>query len=226
MESKNTLNKTNNINYQRIIAIGAVVIIVVLISWWQKPGPDEVGVVVVENDTSEGFSLDQVSGENLAELESTLLDQLSNEFDPEPNNALPPQPDKPGTYQGIILAGSNAPLLDFNPADYAFARAAGKNIVLYFYAKWCPDCIAETAGALYPAFDEIVNSDVVGFRVNYKDNDTSTSEVDLAKEFNITYQHTKVFLNPEGEVLLKDLQSWDEAKYIEQINQLFTSPTS
>ena len=71
--------------------------------------------------------------------------------------------------------------------------------------------------ALYPAFDELDLEGVVGFRVNYNDNQTDNDEKDLAREFGVAYQHTKVFVK-DGERILKSPESWDKGRYLEEIN--------
>lgn len=125
---------------------------------------------------------------------------------------------EPYPYQGNILAGDMAlsPLIDFNKTDYERALASDKLIVLYFYANWCPICKAETETALYPAFDEFTGDSVIGFRVNFKDDDTDKDEEAIAKEFNVTYQHTKVFVK-NGERVVKAPDSWDKDRYLSEI---------
>src|SRR3989344_3158424 len=68
-------------------------------------------------------------------------------------------------YSGAVLAGTSAPVLDFNKTDYDAAIASDKLVVLYFYANWCPICKEETKNSLYPAFSELTTDRVVGIRV-------------------------------------------------------------
>lgn len=68
------------------------------------------------------------------------------------------------------------------------------------------------------AFDELTSDRVIGFRVNYKDNQTDTDEQNLAREFGVPYQHTKVFLK-NGKQILKAPDGWDKARYITEINK-------
>ena len=70
------------------------------------------------------------------------------------------------------------------------ARAAGRPIVLYFWAGWCPICIAEE-----PTIRQTVEGmdvPLAGFRVNY---DTESA---LKSTYKIPYQHTMVILDREG----------------------------
>src|SRR3989344_3367662 len=121
-------------------------------------------------------------------------------------------------YTGTVFAGKSAPLLDFNKADYDVALKTDKLIALYFYANWCPICKAEVASSLYPAFNELTNDKVIGFRVNYNDNQTDNDEKNIAREFGIAYQHTKVFVK-NGERILKSPESWNKERYLSEINK-------
>ncbi len=120
-------------------------------------------------------------------------------------------------YTGTVLAGTSAPLLDFNKADYDAAVRSGKLVVLYFYANWCPICKAEFPKA-QAAFDQIQSDTVVGFRVSFKDNETDKDEEALARQFGVPYQHTKVFVK-DGKQVLKAPNEWDTARYLTEINK-------
>jgi len=124
-------------------------------------------------------------------------------------------------YSGAVLAGTSAPVLDFNKTDYDAAIASDKLVVLYFYANWCPICKEETKNSLYPAFSELTTDRVVGIRVNYKDSDTDKDEEALARQYGIAYQHTKVFVK-NGKQVLKAPDSWDKARYLTEINKVIT----
>ncbi len=121
-------------------------------------------------------------------------------------------------YTGTVLAGKSAPLLDFTKADYDAAVKSDKLVVLYFYANWCPICKEETANSLYPAFNELITDKVIGIRINYKDSDTTPDEVLLARQFGVSYQHTKVFLK-NGKQVLKAPDSWNKMRYLDEINK-------
>lgn len=123
-------------------------------------------------------------------------------------------------YSGAMLAGKSAPLLDFTKADYDAAVKTDKLLVLYFYANWCPICKAEFPNA-QAAFNELTTNKVVGFRVNYKDSDTDNDEIALARQFGVTYQHTKVLLK-NGKQILKAPDSWDKKRYLDEINKAIT----
>jgi len=122
------------------------------------------------------------------------------------------------SYYGEVLAenGNGVYLLNFNQQDYENAIANERLVVLYFYANWCPVCKAEFP-LMQQAFTELdTGQDVVGFRVNYNDNQTDDYERGLAKQFGIGYQHTKVFVK-NGERILKSPDGWDKARYLTEI---------
>ena len=121
-------------------------------------------------------------------------------------------------YSGAVLAGTSAPLLDFTRADYDAALETDKLVVLYFYATWCPICKEEVSSGLYPAFNGLMTDKVIGFRVNYNDGDTDSFEENLARQFGVGYQHTKVFLK-NGERVLKAPDSWSKSRYLDEINK-------
>ena len=121
------------------------------------------------------------------------------------------------SYAGAVLAGTAAKLLDFTKTDYETAIKSDALVALYFYANWCPICKAEFP-KMQEAFNELQSGDVVGFRVNYNDNETDDTERALAKEFGVAYQHTKVFLK-KGERVLKSPEGWDKEKYVKEITE-------
>lgn len=122
-------------------------------------------------------------------------------------------------YTGRILAGTGqTPYREFNQADYELALKENKDILLYFYASWCPLCKSEQIET-FAAFNELNDPNLVGFRVNYRDSDTDDDEEALAKEFGIPYQHTKVILQ-DGKMVLKAPDSWNKQRYLDELQKL------
>lgn len=120
-------------------------------------------------------------------------------------------------FKGAVLAGNLSKLFDFNEDDYNAALRTNKLIVLYFYANWCPIC-KEEVPHLYEAFNELSADRVIGFRVNFNDSDTDTEEKNLAREFGVAYQQTKVFIK-NGQRILKSPETWEKDRYLSEINK-------
>lgn len=112
---------------------------------------------------------------------------------------------------------ASAPLLDFTKADYDAAIKTDTLIVLYFYANWCPICKAEFP-VMQNVFNGLNTDKVIGFRVNYNDDQTDNDEKNLAKQFGVAYQHTKVFVK-NGERILKSPEGWDDKRYDMEIRK-------
>lgn len=123
-----------------------------------------------------------------------------------------------GTFTGNKIAGNTVAYIEFNQADYDAALSKGYIILLNFYADWCPICKAE-APRLHAGFDQLTVDNVVAFRVNYKDDQTDENEKQLAKQFNIPYQHTKVILK-NGREIMRDENAWDTETLISKINSV------
>lgn len=92
-------------------------------------------------------------------------------------------------------------------------QGSGKRRVLYFYASWCPTC--RPADANFKEHANKIPEDAVVLRVNYNDPDTDQEEKDLAEEYGITYQHTFVQIDGQGEEVTK----WNGG----QIEELLTN---
>ncbi len=116
------------------------------------------------------------------------------------------------------LAGTTTPYKEFTRTEYEQARGEGKDIILIYYADWCPICRGE-APLIEAGFNALNKPNAVGFRVNYNDSFTDDDEKALATEQSVTYQHTKVILK-KGEIVLKDGNPWDKEDFLENINRV------
>lgn len=122
------------------------------------------------------------------------------------------------SFSGTVIAGTTTPLIEFNQADYDSANDEGYVVLLYYYANWCPECKVEFEDTK-KAFDKMGYKNVVGFRVHFNDDDTTDAEEELAKEFGVAYQHTKVILK-NGERVLKSPSSWKTDQYLSEVKKV------
>src|SRR3989338_6798458 len=106
-----------------------------------------------------------------------------------------------------LLAGTTAKYYEFSREHYGQSLNEGKIIFLDFYASWCPICRSENPSIL-AAFNELNKEDVVGYRVHYNDDETTKDDIEMAKKFGITYQHTKVIIDSSGNAALKSLEAF------------------
>ncbi len=104
----------------------------------------------------------------------------------------------------------------YDPAAFDEARDAGKVIFLDFHANWCPTCKAEKP-EIVAAFNELNYDDIVGFEVHYNDDETQSFDTDITRQYQVAYQHTKVILDSNGDVVTKDLQAYKKQDVIDKI---------
>lgn len=86
--------------------------------------------------------------------------------------------------------------------------------VLYFYANWCPIC--KPADQNFRTNQNLIPVDVRVIRVNYNDSNTDQEEKDLAKKYGVTYQHTFVQIDQNGNEITK----WNGGKIDELLKNI------
>lgn len=77
----------------------------------------------------------------------------------------------------------------------AYDQAVGKKRVFFFHASWCPTC--KVANTEFEANTGNIPQDVVLFKTDYD------SQSALKQKYNITYQHTFVLVDSQGNELAK-----------------------
>lgn len=95
----------------------------------------------------------------------------------------------------------------YNASAVSDALAAGKNVVLFFHAPWCPTCKAADTNFV----KETAPANTVVFKTDYDSN------TDLRKKYGITSQHTFVSLNADGS-LKKKLSGADSFSELAPLN--------
>lgn len=122
-------------------------------------------------------------------------------------------------YKGELIAGSKTPYLRYSKEDFDKARSEGKVIYLYFYATWCPICAAERP-SIFETFEEIDYGDVIGFEVHFNDPKTTKEDEDLARELGVSYQHTTIIFDKDGNEAYRSLSKINKNKIKEEISKL------
>lgn len=89
--------------------------------------------------------------------------------------------------------------MPFSPE--VLANSVDSKRVLFFYANWCPTC--KPADASFTKNLAQIPDDITVIRVNYNDTQTDQIEKDLAKKYGITYQHTFVQIDANGNEVTK-----------------------
>lgn len=94
---------------------------------------------------------------------------------------------------------SDSKYLEYSKSN--LESASDTRRVLFFYASWCPTC--RPADQNIKSSADKISEDLVVIRVNYNDPDTDQEEKDLAKKYNVTYQHTFVQIDKNGTEVTK-----------------------
>lgn len=112
------------------------------------------------------------------------------------------------TINSNLTVGSDSTSVENSGGNYITGMAADgyKNssadkIVLFFYANWCPTCRPVDA-ELKQRLTEIP-AGIEIYRVNYNDDETDEAEKALAQKYGVTYQHTFVQVDKNGNEITK-----------------------
>jgi len=99
---------------------------------------------------------------------------------------------------GVAVARGDSEIDHPNYREYSeetYAATQDKARVLFFHASWCPSCRSAEAG-FKETLDDIPENIVI-LKVNYD------KERELKKRYGVTYQHTFVQVDANGEVVTK-----------------------
>jgi len=132
------------------------------------------------------------------------------------NKVMEDKSDSTDNKPDSVISGNQ--YVKYEKEEYEKSLAEGKVVLLDFYANWCPICRSENP-KIRQGLSELNDLNVIAYQVHYNDNQVSEDEKDLAREYGITYQHTKVILK-NGKVVLKSLEAWDKEKTIEELRKV------
>lgn len=221
------MEKTNRqigLGTPAVIAILALIAVIGGVAYYNTRPADEIMFEKAEDMMREGEQMVEKGSDMMSEG-GQMMDEVENmrsSSNEEVKNNHEEVTEAQGqravnNFEGEVLAGTKSFLLDFNSADYKKALQSDKLIALYFYANWCPTCKVEFP-KMQEAFNDLDTDNVIGFRVNFNDNQTDSFEKGLAREFGVAYQHTKVFVR-NGERILKSPESWEKDRYLSEIER-------
>lgn len=114
-----------------------------------------------------------------------------------------------------VIAGTVTKYYELDVAVMDKAMEEGKIVVLQFFANWCPKCKAQEP-ELNAAYEALNRDNVVGFRVHYKDDQTTKEHEDLARKYGIASQGTTVILK-DGQMVFKSPAHLNKDQFIAEI---------
>lgn len=166
-----------------------------------------VGLVIVFTNRSskiEPADIQIVPGDVVEEVEvltETLQDQ-----------GLPPVLEK---GEGV----DTKHVYPFTQSEFDKALSDGHDVLVYFFADWCPSCRAELE-SFDSSLSKVDRSGIRVFKVNVEDPRNATDEEKaFAKEYDATRRHTKIWIKGGQEVLFDSVQ-YNEDRYLLEFENL------
>ncbi len=152
------------------------------------------------------------AGYQLSNKPAQPKSMMQKDTEVEKTNVAMMQKDTEVVDNSKMMEKSGKSYVEYSKAE--LDTAASNRRVLFFYASWCPTCIP--ADADLEANASKIPSDVTVIRVNYNDPETDMEEKELAKKYGVTYQHTFVQIDSQGNEVTK----WNGGKTEELINKI------
>jgi thiol-disulfide isomerase/thioredoxin len=156
--------------------------------------PGEEAMMEDNSAMDEGVMQDDAMEEGDAMMHDDTIEQGEDTAPPANNNEdagnqdrNDPPAEEPTAASGVYI--------DYSAQALATAQAEGKKPVLFFWAAWCPYCKA--ANEEFNANLGNIPANVVLLKTNY---DTETQ---LKTKYGITYQHTFVQVDANGNQVTK-----------------------
>ncbi|MCR4278863.1 MAG: thioredoxin family protein [bacterium] len=108
----------------------------------------------------------------------------------------------------------------FSLSAYTQAKAEGRPILLNFFANWCPTCATQEPRTEALFINKKVPSGISAFRINYNDSETDEDERDLAKQLHVTYQHTYIYFDKNGNETARTIGTTPDSTVIKNLNAI------
>lgn len=111
--------------------------------------------------------------------------------------------------EAVVVENANAGTYEVY-APEKLARAESGDVVLFFHAAWCPSCRLLNAD-----IEKNLGAIPQGISILKLDYDT---EIDLKKKYGVTYQHTLVQVDKDGNMIKKWSGSPSLSSLVTQVN--------
>lgn len=100
-----------------------------------------------------------------------------------------------GMESGEMMMEKEGAYKDYSPELVKTEQVGGQKVVLFFHATWCPFC--QAADADFRAHTDKIPAGVTVLKTDYD------TEKELKQKYAVTYQHTFVQIDSEGNQVTK-----------------------
>ncbi len=180
----------------KIVVILGAVILLGGVGWFLSANQSEDSVMMKDEAVMEKDSKMEAEGEAMMEKKDEVMTEKKDGVMMEEEGKM---------ESGVMMQKGSYEAY----APEKLAKAKEGDVVLFFRASWCPTC--RTLDADIKANSEAIPSDVTILDVNYDD---STA---LKQKYGVTYQHTLVQVDTEGNLIRKWTKSPTLASLVAEI---------
>ena len=185
------------------LVIGGIVIVGG--AWWFLDRPDDASKMMIEKDTIVQEEEKMAPKNEMQKSDVPVEDKMMEKTE---STTIPEK--KVSETDGAMMA--QGAYVEIGPNVLEGSKATKR--VLFFYASWCPLC--KPADAEFRDRMSEIPEGVTVIRVNYNDPSTDQAEKDLAAKYGVTYQHTFVQIDGQGNVVTK----WNGGKIAELLKNI------
>lgn len=155
-----------------------------------------IGVVVSQNNKQDvaGNQDSLMQKEKEALEEGSMADQAKDKLGQSNEVVENGTKQDTTTNNGSMMKKAGA-YKDYSESTVKDEQAQGQKVVLFFHAPWCPFCKAADS-----AFKSKIGEIPAGVTVLKTDYDSNT---ELKKKYGVTYQHTFVQIDQQGNMITK-----------------------
>ncbi len=181
-------------NTQVIIAL--IIVILGIGGFWYVKTTNNNDVMEADKMMNDEAMMDGVMEKEKTGVMDSMEDEMTDDTESMMNEG-----------KDMMLGETGGSYEEYAPEKLAFAKS-GK-VVLFFRASWCPTCAALHKDITYSL--DAIPENVLILDVNY---DTETA---LKQKYGVTYQHTFVQVDADGNVIKKWSGSENLKKLVAEI---------